>query len=303
MPEPDDRADRPALSVVVPTRDRPQFLATCLDALLADRPRAAEIIVVDSASVRPVDAGRHTGDITLIRDDRPGASRARNAGWRAASQPVVAFVDDDVQVQPGWAAAIVTPFDDPGVALVTGAVEAPSPSGDRTVATTDDVVDGRFGPSSLGNVGASANLAVRREVLERIGGFDESLGPGTAFRAAEDLDLFDRALLHGHGWHTTAAVGQHEQWRGRRELLALEWAYGIGFGARLAKLTRTDGSRARAIASYELRRLGRDVAGDVRSGYEFGVVSRLVWALGTGRGLVTALPVAVDGGRFRRRRG
>jgi glycosyltransferase involved in cell wall biosynthesis len=293
----------PCLAVVVPTRDRPALLAGCLAALCEAGVPTEDVVVVDSASRDPeaIAPARALG-IAVLRCDRPGASLARNAGWRTTRHPIVAFVDDDVRVGPTWVQNITAPFADPRVVLVTGGVGVDAPVGDRAVATTDDVAGGRFGLERTGHVGASANVAVRRDVLEVVGGFDELLGAGGRFRAAEDLDLFDRLLRHGDGWHAASAHAVHDQWRSRRDLLGLELSYGIGFGARLAKLLRTDRSRARALVGFEARRFVRDVVADVRRSYEFGLVSRAVWACGVAAGAVRAVLVPVTSGHFRPRR-
>lgn len=290
------------LTVVVPTRDRPERLRACLDALDALDPPSGEVIVVDSASRRADAVAAAESSATVLRCDQPGASRARNAGWRVASGAVVAFVDDDVRVDPGWAAAICTPFADEAVVFATGAVVAGETlaggSGDRPVAVTDDVRAGRIDRSALGNAGASANLAVRRSALDAVGGFDELLGAGARFRAAEDVDLFDRLLAHGVGEHVPAAVGRHDQWRGRGELLRLEVAYGTGYGVRVAKLRRADRTRAGALARYEAARLAGDVRSDLRGRYAFGVVSRLAWALAAVAGFARARRLPVRAGHL-----
>lgn len=297
------RREPPSLAVVVPTRDRPELLAGCLDALLSTDLAPADVIVVDSASRdRNAVAPALARGTVVLRCDEPGASRARNLGWRSTDRPIVAFVDDDVRVGSRWAGAVKAPFEDPSVVLVTGAVSADGPVGDRSVATTDDVAAGTFTRDWRGHVGASANVAVRREVLEAVGGFDEMLGAGGRLRAAEDLDLFDRVLEHGDGWHEVSAGSVHDQWRSRCDLLRLEVDYGIGFGARLAKLSRTRPARARSIARFEARRFASDVAGDIRRRYEFGVISRCAWACGTVCGLVRALLLPMAGGHLRSRR-
>lgn len=300
------------LTVVVPTRDRPEMLHRCLAALARLEPAPAAVIVVDSASARPdsVAAAVAAYGFDLVRCDRAGASRARNAGWRAAATPIVAFVDDDVRVRPPWAARLVAPFADPSVVLVTGAVVAgprldgasaagdgdgDGPVGpiDGSVAVTDDVPAGRFTAHTPGNVGASANLAVRRATLDAIGGFDELLGAGGRFRAAEDLDLFDRALVTGDGWHAADAEGVHEQWRTRRQRLALDVSYGYGTGARFAKLARLNRDRAGLLARYESRRFVTDVVESIRAGYEYGLLSRVVWIAALAAGVVRAVVVPI----------
>lgn len=296
------------LSVVIPTRDRPERLATCLEALRSVEPAPREIIVVDSASKEPeaVAAAAPPG-VRVLRCEVPGASRARNLGWRAATGRIVAFVDDDVRVGAGWTAHICAPFSRAEVVMVTGAVVAGRPAeGDdrerRPVALTDDVPDGPFDGTELGNVGASANLAVRREALEAVGGFDELLGAGARFRAAEDLDLFDRLLPLGLGWHARDAVGRHDLWRSRLDAFRLEITYGTGYGVRLSKVLRADRRRARALVGYETRRLVRDVRKDLKIRYASGVASRVAWyaaaVLGAARGAVTA----VRGGHLAPRR-
>lgn len=294
------------LSVVVPTRDRPDFLVSCLDAIARSHVAPAEVLVVDSASTDPDAVRAAAGDVAVLRCDVPGASRARNLGWRAAQGRVVAFVDDDVRVAPDWSSRVCTPFAEHDVVLVTGAVRAgrPVPGAGahvEAVAVTDDVPAGPFDRTTSGNVGASANMAVRRDALLAIGGFDEALGAGARFKAAEDIDLFRRLLVQGRGWHAADAVGHHDQWRGRRALVRLEAAYGFGSGVHLAKVLRSDRARGGELAAFELRRYGRDVLRTIRSRHRLGLLRRTVWlvwaVVGVGRGLV----VPIHGGHLRPR--
>lgn len=286
------------LAVVVPSRDRPELLAGCLAALRVSNVPPARVLVVDSASSDPSSVAAVAGGATILRCDLPGASRARNVGWRAAVEPIVAFVDDDIRVAPDWTVRVCAPFADRDVVLVTGKVAAGEPVPGaavdvEAVALTDDVAAGPFDRTTTGNVGASANVAARRSALEAEGGFDEALGAGARFRAAEDIDLFRRVLAHGSGWHAADAVGRHDQWRGRRALMRLEADYGFGFGVHLAKVVRADPALAGRVVGYEVRRYGRDLVHDLRGPYRLGVLRRSLWALsslvGFGRGL--AVPV------------
>jgi len=277
---------RDGLSVVVPTRDRPGHLAGCLAALRAELGPSDELLVVDSASRVPVPGA--------LRCDLPGASRARNAGWRAARHPLVAFVDDDVQVLPGWADAMVRAL---GRAdWVAGAVGVPPGQEDRErpVAVTTLTAPVALTAGTRGTLGASANLGVRRSALLAVGGFDERLGPGTWTRAAEDLDLLDRLLAAGHeGWFEPDARAVHDQWRGRRALLRLDHGYGIGLGARLVLLRRR-GQRGRARAVVRDAVWSGTVVtgwGDLRRRYEFGVLLAAVRLAGVLRGLVRGAAV------------
>jgi glycosyltransferase involved in cell wall biosynthesis len=300
---PDPRRD---LTVVIPTRDRPDLLASCVAALAACDVAPAEVLVVDSASTDASSVEAAAAGATVVRCDLPGASRARNAGWRAARTSIVAFVDDDVRVTPDWPSRICEPFGRLEVVVVTGAVVAGSPvrgAGPdvQAVAVTDDVRAGPFDRDTTGNVGASANLAARRRALESVGGFDVALGAGGRFRAAEDIDLVRRLLDHGGGWHAADAVGFHDQWRGRRALVRLDVEYGFGLGIHLAKVVREDRRRAARLVRYEVGRYVRDVRRDARRRYRFGLLRRTLWFGAALAGTVRGLAVPVCDGHLQLR--
>lgn len=276
-----------ALSVVVPTRDRLTLLEGCLAALRADLRPGDEVLVVDSASVVAVPA---LPGARVLRAEAPGTSRARNLGWRASGHGLVAFVDDDVRVLPGWADALRAAFTDPAVAFVTGRIDLPPEQAgmERPVAVKTDLCSARLDAACTGTLGATANLGVLRAALLAVDGFDERLGPGARFHAAEDLDLFDRLFAAGLvGRYEPAAQAVHEQWRSRRELVALDWRYGVGMGGRLAKLARTDRRRCARLVREAVWTAGlRPVLGDVARGYEFGVLTGSTRVAGTLAGFV-----------------
>jgi glycosyltransferase involved in cell wall biosynthesis len=278
---------RPALSVVVPTRDRPTLLAGALAALRAALAPTDELVVVDSASgdAPAVAAVASAHGAQLVRCERPGTSRARNAGWRRAGHDLIGFVDDDVRVRPGWASAMAAAFDDAGISFVTGRIVTPphQAAAERPVAVSSRTAREVLHPGLGGDLGASASLAVRRAALEAIGGFDEALGPGTWAGSAEDLDLFDRLFHAGlSGLYEPAALAEHEQWRTRRQLLALDWRYGKGMGVRLALLVRRDRPRSRRLFREAVVSQGvRPVLADLRHGYQFGAATVATRTVGT----------------------
>ena len=265
-----------------------------------------ELIVADSASVSPdVKTVALAFDAKYIRCERPGTSRARNAGWRAARHEIVAFVDDDVRVDPTWASALAKAFDDPGVAFVTGAIGWPEPkaASGPVVAVLEHPNALKLDASTTGIIGHSANLAVRRSALEHVGGFDELLGPGVRFRAAEDHDLFDRLFASGYvGRYEPTVSSYHEAWRRIREWVALQGAYGWGTGARVAKLLRTDrphGLRAAriAIVDWSLRPLVKSIGRRDRTVIA-GSLVRLAYTIA---GFAIAIFTPVRDGHFRGR--
>jgi glycosyltransferase involved in cell wall biosynthesis len=273
------------IGVVIATRDRPEHLAACLEAVRAELLPGDDVVVADSASRVPVSVPI---GVRTVRADAPGASLARNLGWRATDRPVVVFLDDDVRVTPGWRSALEVALT--GVDFVCGRVRVPPGQEDveRPVAVTPDVPETLIDAASADVLGVSANLAVRRQVLVRSGGFDERLGPGTWLAAAEDLELLDRLVLHGCvGRYAPAVLAHHEQWRGRRALLALDWGYGKGAGARAVLARRRERSRGGRLIRAALWDNGLQPVGkDLRSGYQFGVASSLTRTAGSVAGML-----------------
>jgi len=98
----------PRASVVVPTRDRPALLESCLRALAASTVAAQlQVIVVDDGSTPPVEAivGPASLRVAIVRAGGVGPAQARNAGIARARAPIVLFTDDDTVAAAGWAEA------------------------------------------------------------------------------------------------------------------------------------------------------------------------------------------------------
>jgi len=192
--------ERPEVSVVVPTRDRPSGLAALLAALDAQTLAAErfEVVVVDDGSEPPVEAPAAR---TVRHAAARGPAAARNAGWRAAQAPLVAFVDDDCIPEPGWLEALLAAAGGRPDVVVQGPVAPPPGQAahgplEHTIASA--------APSAFY---LTCNIAYPRALLERLGGFDESF----ARACGEDLDLGTRAVAAGAtaAWAPGALV-RHE---------------------------------------------------------------------------------------------
>ncbi len=250
---------RPAVTVVVPCRDRPQLLDRCLAALARQVGPDDEVIVVDSASTTSdVAAVARRHGVRLLRCDQGGASRARNAGWRSAIHPVVAFVDDDVLVDDRWVEEITAPLAGAGTGFVVGPYRLPEdavPDGPSATLTTVEPPPVITAPAR--GVFGAGNLALPRSVLDRVGGFDERLGPGRRLPAGEDMEMLDRVLDLGLvGRYAPAAVGRHVRWRSEADSVRLQWAYGLGMGGRAAAAFRRRPSAGVAMVGDMLRLRG-----------------------------------------------
>jgi hypothetical protein len=120
--DPDPVQPLPTASVVVCTRDRTADLAQCLQGLSRLAAQGHEVIVVDNCPSDDSTAQLVAccPAIRYLHEPRPGAGIARNRGLLAATGEIVAFTDDDAQVDSGWLPALLRNFDDPLVAVVTG---------------------------------------------------------------------------------------------------------------------------------------------------------------------------------------
>jgi glycosyltransferase involved in cell wall biosynthesis len=188
----------PAATVAVATHDRPDRLAALLGALRAQTVDATafEVVVVDdgsgpeTAAVLAAERARGGLELVVLRHDTArGPSAARNAAWRAARAPLVAFTDDDCAPAPGWLAAGLEVHRRNPRAVVQGRTE-PEPAGlEREGVLTRTLRVHRLGPWY-----ETANMFYPRELLAELGGFDEAFGlrPG-----GEDTDLAHRALERG----------------------------------------------------------------------------------------------------------
>ena len=195
----------PTISVVVCTRDRARQLSACLHHLAQARSacgHASEIVVVDNGSRDDtrdvVSAHAESLPIRYLLEARPGLSIARNRGIAAARGALVAFTDDDCNVDRDWMQAIVDAFASRPQLSILGGMVSPAADSDRTASlrTHAEVKDVVSADAILATM-SGCNMVFRREVFGRIGCFDPAFGKGRRIGSAEDLDLMYRALRRG----------------------------------------------------------------------------------------------------------
>lgn len=125
-----------SLSVVIPARNEEKLIGACLDALGDQSDPVDEIIVVDNDSSDSTAAcARSYAGVVVVAEPRHGITYARNTGMDAATGALIARIDADTIVTPGWAGAIRREFaKDPGLAGLTG------PAGFTRLSSGDRVV-------------------------------------------------------------------------------------------------------------------------------------------------------------------
>jgi len=253
-------AQAPFVSVIVPTRDRPEQVRRCLQSLLALHYPRYEIIVVDNApsSSATADLIQQTycavPQVRYIREDRPGSSWARNRGMMAARGEILAFADDDVIIDRYWLLELVRAFSRADrVACVTGLVlpvELETPPqfwieeyGGFSKGFTRRIFDMAENhpktplyPYTAGRFGTGASMAFTAAFLRSVSGFDPALGPGSPAQGGEDLTLFFQAVTRGYKLvYESAALVYHPHRRDYSGLRKQIYQYGIGLAAYLTR--------------------------------------------------------------------
>ena len=245
-------ADRkPLVTVVVPTSNRASYLAVVLASLAAqDFEGDWETIVVDDASAdRTPEVIERFGVRTLRQATPQGPNPARNAAFDAAAGELVALIDDDVWVPPGWLSAMVAGAErHPEAGALGGPIRArfdgPAPRScgreEPPITTLDRGTEDREVDMVW-----SANLTFRRRAFELAGPFPPDIPPG-----GDEEEWLHR--LHGAGGRVFYVA---EAWLEHRR---------AGEDARLRSLMRSAYYRGRNVRSYDVRRgieprLGREL--------------------------------------------
>jgi GT2 family glycosyltransferase len=230
------------ISVVVPFFNAQETLLPCICALEAQTLRPLQIILVDnnsgdeSARIAKEAAANNPELCTYILEERQGPSFARNTGARLANGDFVAFTDSDCVPDRSWLHNVVGAFGEPRVGAVAGKVRGFRP---RNAVEKFHSVFTMPGPSipmiynefTLSSGGfPTANLSVRKNVMDAVGGFDERMEI-----YSEDYDLCARVYKAGYRIsYVPEAVVYHQH----RNSLAGTWRQGLGFGKGHAALLK-----------------------------------------------------------------
>lgn len=241
---------RPTCSVVIATHQRPQLLATALEAIASLEPPADEVIVVENGRVdAECEAIARRAGARYVREDRLGHNRARAAGLAQARCELVAFTDDDVLVSRLWLKPLPELFADESVGAATGVAVAHElrTSAQNLREELAGFIPGmqsrrfdwtKLRPVSSGAAGAGANMIFRRALLLELGdAFPPELDGGTPTRSGGDIYALYRVLAAGRRIAFTPDLyAEHRHPAADEALQRTVRSYGIGFTAFLTKV-------------------------------------------------------------------
>ncbi len=247
--------DGPQMTIAICTHGRAETLPAAIESVLEQRYERLRLLVIDNAPVddrnREIVASFSAdGDIQYAVEPRKGLSWARNRAIELADGDVIAWVDDDAQCDPWWAAELARAFVEvPDADAVTGPTmptELHTASQvffeqyssvrrargfDRAIfSPATKRIQSPLYPSPAFGIGA--NMAFRLEALERVGRFDCALGAGTVTRTGEDVAALSALLLSGGTIvYQPTAIMRHNHRRDEQVLDDLLLGHGRGVGA------------------------------------------------------------------------
>jgi glycosyltransferase involved in cell wall biosynthesis len=238
------------ISICVPTT-RSETVGATIRAIRRQSWADWELLVLGQGSREVIEgavraAAETDSRVRYVQLEGRGLSLARNAALEHAAGSVVAFTDDDCEPRSDWLASIACAFqNDPRIGLVGGAVISPQPTGLLASCPSVTPAEALYEPAKdrlrppQGWDWIGANFAVRREVAMQLGSFDECLGAGADFPAAEDTDYKLRLEAAGVPMLTTprsAVVHTYGMRRGWA-VLRSQRNYASGNGGMAGKLT------------------------------------------------------------------
>jgi glycosyltransferase involved in cell wall biosynthesis len=257
------------ISVCIPTV-RPATLGDAVRAIRRQTHPEWELVVVgqgmEEPALRAAVAAAADGDprVRYLHHDRTGLSRARNRALEECDGDVIAFTDDDCEATPDWLAEIVAAFErQPGAGLVAGSMLRPAKR-DRRIAVCPhwEAPELLYAPADPpteappGWGGAGGDLALRRSTVDAVGEFDEQLGAGATYAAAEDVDYMIRVERLGIAMYATPRVAVRHTHGYRYGITAVYRQgrnYARGNGALAAKFTLLGDERGERWRRHEIR--------------------------------------------------
>jgi len=260
------RTGLPSCTVVVPTRDRPEMLADCLESIArSDYPRDRfEVIVVDdsepgdSRAAAVVNAVGGRLDVSLHESNARGPSAARNVGAGEARGGVLLFTDDDCRVDALWVRTLALAVRDTPATAAGGRIVNQFDDNRWSTASQRviDIVYAYYNADpTRATFLASNNFAVHADAFRELGGFDED------FRWAEDRDFCRRWLSAGHELiYVPAAIVEHAHRLTPQAYVRQQFAYGRGafhFHRTAAQNGDSQAVRVRGFYADGVRRLVR----------------------------------------------
>ncbi|MDR1992475.1 MAG: glycosyltransferase [Nitrososphaerota archaeon] len=261
------------VSIIIPTKNRPNDLACCLNSINDVADKFFELVVVDSSNVSHIIETNRSNTLKAngkyLFFAESGVSKARNYGIQNSSGEILVFADDDFVVTNGWLTNLLKPFEDPKIFCVTGRMlalrkDASSNLYERTMSFDRGHSSKIFSKKNLQIRGLFSTLSklgqkrlgeqtpvpwavgygfcsFQRSVFDLIGFYDINLGRGTKAIGSEDPDIFYRILKADLSiYYSSEAVILHNHRVGKDRLYVDFFNSGKSISAFVSKYFKND---------------------------------------------------------------
>jgi GT2 family glycosyltransferase len=223
-----DPSRPPGVTIVVCTADRANHIGECIKSLKQQDYQNYEILIADnSRDPEPTRRVVQAAGVRYVRVVERGLSFARNAAVRAARTPWIAFTDDDCRPHRDWVTQLMRARRGSSACMCVTGLVVPA-----QLESAAELTFERYGglgrgfkaktfdrawlnytnikPAKTWEIGAGANMLIRRAAVLRLGEYDIDLGAGRPAGCSEDTDLFYRLLHAGYPIeYTPRAVVDH----------------------------------------------------------------------------------------------
>lgn len=248
------------VSALVCTRNRTDALLRAVASLLQDPDEALELLVIDQSDDTKTEVALQSrapdARLRYVRSAKRGKGAALNEGLALARGEFVVCTDDDCEAPRGWVSAMARTLEAyPSAAIAFCNVDPVPHDKSEGYVPAYHVKKSRLlssiADTSTGH-GLGAGMALRRQVIRDMGGFDESVGPGARFPSGDDWDITHRALLTGHHVLETAELSiLHDGFRSFAEGKKHARRDWIAIGAVCAKPLRAGHSGILRVVAVE----------------------------------------------------
>lgn len=253
----------PSISFIIPVLNGERFIDPCLDHLEAEWRKGDEIIVVDNGSTDgTLEAARQRAHLDILEIPGITIAEMRNRGAERAKHDILAFIDVDCLLMPGWRNAAILTLSQDSVSATGSKYDIPH---DATWIERAWFSNRVSTPSAAHYIN-SGNLVVLRDGFDRIGGFDASLITdedydfGSRFRDAGLNMVEDPALrvvhlgnaktlsafFHKTCWHSTSGMNLRTAEGHLDKPMVMTFAF-IGCSVAAAAIVLLGGANARSI--------------------------------------------------------
>jgi len=235
------------ISVVVSTRNRGSLIIPTIESILASHYSTFSLCLIDQSendlTEKAIKPYLRDQRIKYFRSKTRGVSTGRNIAIKGQGNNLVALTDDDCCVSKDWLEKMVEALSrERQIGVVFGSV-LPGQNTDKAGIIASARIERTLTSRSLSGLftvqGMAACMGLKREVWEKLAGFDEHLGIGARFPAAEEADFAFRALLSDfHVYMTPQLCIYHNGFKANQDIHPLIHQYWSGTGAMYAKNLR-----------------------------------------------------------------